>query len=446
MTIRFDDAWAKALEVAKQAAVSTHLDVVLVRDILGRVSVVLDDSAGDPPTGSLVEDLGVKLAAEAGPFIMSAPVTLASTLFAPDQVLHARDLVTVQDPAGDSGRVSTLERGVVGAEWLHPRPESGNERSNRVVLYGFKGGVGRSTATFMLAQHLAGQGHCVLAVDLDLESPGLGALLQGDDDLPDYGLVDHLAESAVGNEDGLDLVTKSKTVQVSGNGEVWVAPAGGRPRKGYDYLAKLNRAYFDLPGGDAEERPAGLASRLEAAVHDCEQQVARRSRQPDVVLLDSRAGIHDIAAIAITQLGDLSLLFGSDSVPTWNGYRALFQQWSQIPERARAIRERLRMVAAMVPRDRREGYLEVFRDHAQGCFAATLYDDVPSGGDLEADAELFNPAPDDDAAPHAPLPILFIPELVGLDPAARRNWHEIDPSAYSTFVDTATDLILGERS
>jgi hypothetical protein len=44
------------------------------------------------------------------------------------------------------------------------------------------------------------------------------------------------------------------------------------------------------------------------------------------------------------------------------------------------------------------------------------------------------------------LPILFIPELVGLDPAARRNWHEIDPSAYSTFVDTVTDLILGERS
>jgi len=156
--------------------------------------------------------------------------------------------------------------------------------------------------------------------------------------------------------------------------------------------------------------------------------------------------MHDIAAIAISQLADLSLLFGSDSAPTWNGYRALFQQWSQIPERARAIRERLRMVAAMVPRDRREGYLEEFRDHAQGCFAATLYDDVPGGSDLEAGAEPFNPAPDDEAAPHTPLPILFIPELVGLDLAARRDWHEIDPSAYSGFVDTATDLILGERS
>lgn len=443
MTIRFDDAWSKALELAKQAAVSTHLDVVLVRDILGRVSLVLNDLAGVQEIDSPVEAVRARLAAAAGSFVASEPVVLASTLFAPDQVLLARDLVTVQDPVDEVGRVSTLERGVVGAEWLHPRPETAIARSNRVVLYGFKGGVGRSTATFMLAQHLAGQGHCVLAVDLDLESPGLGALLQSDDDLPDYGLVDYLVESAVGNEDGLDLVTKSKTVQVSGNGEVWVAPASGRPRKDYDYLAKLNRAYLDLPA--VEGRSAGLAGRLEAVVQGCEQQVARLSRQPDVILLDSRAGIHDIAAIAITQLADLSLLFGSDSAPTWNGYRALFQQWSQIPEGARVIRERLRMVAAMVPRDRRERYLELFRDHAQGCFAATLYDDLPSGSDLQANSEPFNPAPDDDAAPHAPLPILFIPELVGLDPAARRDWHEIDPSAYATFVDTATDLILGDR-
>jgi hypothetical protein len=403
---------------------------------------VLDDSPGDrPPAESVVEDLGRILVAGVAPFATPAPVVLVSTLFAPDQVLNARDLVSLQSNVGEGGRVSILERDVVGAEWLHPRQGAGSNEGNRVVLYGFKGGVGRSTATFMLAQHLASQGHCVLAVDLDLESPGLGALLQGDDDLPDYGLVDYLAESAVGNEDGLDLVTKSKTVQVGGNGEVWVAPSGGRPREGYSYLAKLNRAYFDLPGGGAEEQLVGLPSRLEAAVRGCERRVAFLSRQPDVVLLDSRAGIHDIAAIAITQLADLSLLFGSDSAPTWNGYRALFQQWSQIPERARAIRERLRMVAAMVPRDRREGYLELFRDHAQGCFAATLYDDIPSGGDMGV--EPFNPAPDDEAAPHAPLPILFVPELVGLDPASRRDWHEIDRGAYAEFVETVSDLILG---
>jgi hypothetical protein len=37
MTVRFDDAWAKALEVAKQAAESTRLDVLLVRDVLANL-------------------------------------------------------------------------------------------------------------------------------------------------------------------------------------------------------------------------------------------------------------------------------------------------------------------------------------------------------------------------------------------------------------------------
>jgi len=104
------------------------------------------------------------------------------------------------------------------------------------------------------------------------------------------------------------------------------------------------------------------------------------------------------------------------------------------------------MVAAMVPRDRRESYLEQFTDHAQSCFAATLYDDVPGGEELDSHAELFNPAPDDESAPHYPLLIMFVPELVGLDLAARSGWDEIDRSAYAAFLSNATDLILEERS
>jgi hypothetical protein len=297
----------------------------------------------------------------------------------------------------------------------------------------------------MLAQHLAGQGRCVLVVDLDLESPGVGTLLQDDGDLPDYGLVDYLTESAVGNEEGLDLVTRSQTVRVGGNGEVWAAPAGGRPRAGYDYLAKLNRAYLDLPASSPEGTPRTLANRLEAAIKACELRVTQLSRHPDIVLLDSRAGIHDIAAIAITQLAGYSLLFGTDSPATWNGYRELFRQWGKVPEHARIIRERLRMVAAMVPRDRRDSYLETFRDHAQSCFAVTLYDDVPSGSDLDAEVGLYNPAPEDESAPHSPLPIYFAPDLVGLDAAARRNWHEIDPGAYTFFLSGVTQLILEDQ-
>jgi hypothetical protein len=445
MINRFDSASAAALALASTAAEETLLDVVLVRDVIGRISLVVDDSPHDGPSAEYVNTLAGRLAEATKPFTAPAGVMLMSTMFDPSQVFQARDLITLRDRTSAHGRVSLLERGVVGAEWLHPRLSYKPTDSHRVTLYAFKGGVGRSSATFMLAQHLASHGKCVLVVDLDLESPGVSSLLQDDDDLPDYGVIDYIAENAVGNAEGLDLVTKSQTVRVGGNGEVWVAPAGGRPRDGYDYLAKLNRAYLPLPATTPESEPQTLASRLEFAVRGCEGRVRQLSRQPDITLLDSRAGIHDIAAIAITQLAQDSLLFATDSPATWNGYRELFRQWSRVPARAQAIRDRLRMVASMVPRDHRDAYLESFRDHAQSCFAATLYDDVPSGDASGEAATRFNFAPDDEDAPHAPLPIYFAPDLVALDAAARRNWYEIDPGAYTAFLDRAMVLIVGEQ-
>lgn len=445
MTNRFDSAWAAARALASAAAEETLLDVVLVRDVIGRVSLVIDDSQQNAPSSDYVHALTDRLAQATKPFTAPVGVMLVSTMLAPSQILHARDLVTLRDRTSAHARVSALERSVVGAEWLHPRLNGKPTDSQRVTLYAFKGGVGRSSATFMLAQHLASHGKSVLVVDLDLESPGVSSLLQDDGDLPDYGVIDYIAESAVGNSDGLDLVTKSQTVRVGGNGEVWVAPAGGRPRDGYDYLAKLNRAYLDLPATTPEGVPRTLASRLESAVEACERRVRELSRQPDITLLDSRAGIHDIAAIAITQLAQDSLLFATDSPATWNGYRELFRQWGRVPARAQAIRNRLRMVAAMVPRDHRDAYLETFRDHAQSCFAATLYDDVPGREDPDEATAEFNFAPDDEDAPHAPLPIYFAPDLVALDAEARRNWHEIDPGAYTAFLDGATVLIVGDQ-
>jgi hypothetical protein len=451
MTIRFDDAWDGALQVAADAASNTHRDVILVRDLLGRVSLVVEDlaetgTAGNDSAAGWVDDLAARLATAAGPFIGPTPVTLASGLFSPDLVLRSPDIITVAEATSGRGRVRVLERGVVGAEWLHTRsPGDDGSAIHRVALYGFKGGVGRSTATFMLATEVAARDRVALVVDLDLESPGVGALLQGDDDLPDYGLVDYLAESAVRNEGGLELVVRGGLAPVSGNGEVWVAAPSGRPRAGYDYLAKLNRAYLDLPGGDHRSGGGGLAGRIEAAIGYCEDEVeAKTGRRPDVVLLDSRAGVHDIAAVVITKLADLSLLFALDSAQTWNGYRLLFQQWSRVPEQAREVRNRLQMVASMVPRADREAYLERFRDHAQSCFAETLYDDVQAAEEV-ADDDQYNPAPDDELAPHFPWPILHVPEYVGLDLSARPGWHDIDRPAYETFLNNAASMILGEE-
>jgi hypothetical protein len=273
----------------------------------------------------------------------------------------------------------------------------------------------------------------------------VSSLLQPSAELPQHGLVDHLVEAAVGNEEDLELVVKSQRLQVAGNGEVWLAPAGGRPRPGYDYLAKLNRVYSDVPVPTSDRPPRSFGTRLAAAVEACERQVTERSRRLDETLLDCRAGIHDIAAVALTQLGELNLLFATDTEYSWDGYRELFRAWARTPQRAREIRQRLRMVAALVPTGFEAAYLESFRDHAQACFAETLCDDVPA--DVVADPNAYNPAPEDEDAPRYPLRVLFSRELVGMDPARNPDWHRSDMvmGAYRSFVEDAIRLRASER-
>lgn len=434
MIVRFDEAWRGALDIANTAAKDLDTDVTVVRDLLGRSSFVVDLPDDDPRIPGLRE----RLIASCSPFVGLEPVLLAGTLFAPGQIFDSPDRHLVPSFLADSGRVSVIERGTVGADWLRPAQEP---TGARVALYGFKGGVGRSTATFVLARHLARQGKSVLVVDLDLESPGVTSLLHTDLQYADHGIVDHLVESAVGNEAGLDLVARSDSIgEFYGNGEVWLASAGGRPRDGYSYLDKLNRVYLDLPPTPGSEA-VSFGRRLADAIVACEAQVARRSRQPDVVLLDSRAGIHDVAAVALTQLSTLALLFATDSPQTWQGYRALFDQWRtrlDVETRDR-IRNRIKLVAAMVPSNRADEYLRNFADNAQECFAATLYENEEGAVDLD----VFNFAPDDPSAPHYPLPISHSMDLVGLDPRRDDSWATTSmvEAAYREFVDAVSAML-----
>ncbi|ORT59289.1 AAA family ATPase [Streptomyces sp. CB03238] len=453
--VRFDTAWQVALDHAQQAAAQFGMDVVVTRDVLGRACLLIDDRQSPlTPNDPAVVNLRDAFTAATRPFTGLEPLLFGDKLFAPELYFDADDRVEVtprQATGTGPGSVHVLERTVIGTEWARstPAPSAGasRRRDRRVALYGFKGGVGRTTATAVLARYLAGTGRCVLVVDLDLESPGVSNLLEDPAGIPRHGIVDHLVEAGVGNADGLELVARSSALPFKGNGEVWLAPAGGSPLEGepYDYLAKLNRIYSDLAGLNPGDGDRPFALRLEEAIAACEDQVTELSRPPDVVLLDSRAGMHDIAAVTLTHLSGLALLFAVDNPSTWEGYRMLFTQWQQRPALARELRERLRIVAAMFHSAGDAKRLPVLIDRAQGLFASTLYDQLDTdeeGADDEGD-ELYHPPLEDDDAPHAAIPILFGNDLVGLDPLRSRDWPELPfvDAAYRTFTTTVERLL-----
>jgi hypothetical protein len=125
---------------------------------------------------------------------------------------------------------------------------------------------------------------------------------------------------------------------------------------------------------------------------------------PDVVLIDSRAGIDEVSSACITSLGaETVLLFAIDSDQTWAGYDILFRHWLR-NEAAQTIRSRLRIVGALIPEINQGEYIDGLREHAWDIFTDRLYDPVPPD-DFEGD--YFNYDKTDEEAPHNPWPVLW---------------------------------------
>ncbi|MFJ7529369.1 KGGVGR-motif variant AAA ATPase [Streptomyces griseus] len=443
--VRFDEARPAAFALAREAA-EEGFHVLLVRDVLGRFSLVVDDGdedRGEVASGEQANRWRESFTARLGRYCGERPLTLTSATRLPKSLTASPRAMEVAAATPTTGSIRFLDNTVVGEDWSHvttpSAAEVGATRTRRTALYGFKGGVGRTTAAAMLARRLADEGNIVLVVDLDLESPGVGPLLLAGGSLCRYGVVDHIVESALGNADGLEIVTRS-AYEPRNKGELWIAPARGTGTEGvpYAYVDKLNRVYADAEGGR-------FADRLAATVRACEQAVERgdSARLPDVVLLDSRAGIHDVAAVTISHLCDYALLFGADSDQTWAGYRDLFEAWAASGQ-APAIRTKLRMVASMVPDSAHysmDAHLGSLRKNAHSAFSL-LYDSLAPG----EIADGSDGAPDltDDSAPHHAIPILFEPGLIGMNVPNSPDWQErpFVQAAYREFLDTVVPLIM----
>lgn len=419
--LHFTDALRQAARMATDSALPPTPEVRLVRDVRGRLRFAINEKESRyPPAAKALLEAGQ---AALGPWSGGATVLFRDQFSDPVAVFASSDWhitrvpqsYNADDEAQDVRTVKLLDRQITGQDWLRTPAAGSHGPAHRVVFFGLKGGVGRSTALSLAAWGLARNGRRVLLVDFDLESPGLSSLVLASDRTPDIGLVDWLVEDAVGQ--GAALLPRMVADSPLGDGatgSVRIVTAMGREER--DYLPKLARAYADVPSPTG---PQALGVRLRKLLEQLETQ-----ERPDVVLIDSRAGLHDLAAVAITGLADSALLFATDSDQTWAGYRQLFAHWQRRPEVVRHVRERLQLVRALQPvRGRVEG-LRRFKQQAYRLFSG-LYDALPADTAANTSAAepdtpgLFHPLEAEELAPHSPIQIGWSEQFQEFDPRIR---------------------------
>ena len=400
--VRFNDALRIAAIATKSSTLPVDQSVRIIRDVYGRIRFALDCDLDQYPEASRLELEAVLKAL--GGFSTSAEPLFRNDFSNPDAIFKSPDWhnTTVSSEVNKDGvmqpdvTVMVLDRQITGQDWLNTSASDFAAHPHRLVFYGLKGGVGRSTALAMVAHGLARQGKRVLLIDFDLESPGLSGLLLPPERVAEFGLVDWFVENAVGQGDDVvrSMVSSSLLAEAT-TGDIRVAAAMGQGEQAY--LSKLARAYADIPSAAGPQR---FASRMRHIVELLEAQ-----EKPDVVLIDSRAGLHDIAAVSITLLADTALLFATDGAQNWLGYQQLFAHWQHRPEVSARVRDRLAIVRALTPQSDREKKVKLFREHAYELFSSTLYDVIPplKEGQPEPEVEPFNPPMGDESAPHFPI-------------------------------------------
>ena len=329
------------------------------RDLNGRVRLILPERIKESEQRVLWDFLASNLMQRLGKhaYPQNTEILFESNR---EQALHGATSYLVDGFTN----VWVVDRLATEADWARIAPET--ERVPRIVFFSIKGGVGRSTALAATAWSLAQEGKRVLVLDLDLESPGLSSALLPTERQPMYGITDWLIEDLVDNGDVV-FENMVATSNLSHDGEIYVVPAHGADHG--EYIAKLGRVW--MPKLLADGTREAWSFRLNRLLQDLEERV-----HPDVVLIDSRSGIDEIASTCITELGaNLILLFSLEGEQTWNGYRMLFEQWLRAGV-AQQIRERLQVVGAIVPEFDRVGYLAGLREHSYGIFVDTLYDEI----------------------------------------------------------------------
>lgn len=169
----------------------------------------------------------------------------------------------------------------------------------RVVFYSYKGGVGRTTALIQTAFQLARQGKRVVLVDMDVEAPGLQALLPPIDKPVDEGLIDYLWERQTcffdeHHQPKIELTNIIYSVKDNqSRRDLFIVPAGKIGQRYIQRLSILSTTHLFSSSTDPW--------------YQFEEELWNQY-QPDIMLIDARTGLNEWGGLSLLQLADESFV------------------------------------------------------------------------------------------------------------------------------------------
>ncbi|MCY1056582.1 hypothetical protein [Nannocystis sp. SCPEA4] len=259
-----------------------------------------------------------------------------------------------------------------------------------VVFHGFKGGAGRTTLLAGYALARARRGASVAVLDLDLDAPGVGSLLAADQDgtTARWGTLDFLLEASAPLPLA-DYFHVCSREPVTGEGRIEVFPAGALNDV---YLTKLSRVDLNVRN-DIRAHPLW---RLLQAI---------RTRNPDIILLDGRAGLSPAAGLLLSGIAHMHVLIATSNIQNLQGLERVIRHLGFEQARREQSQAECVVVQAMVPddTDAARSARESFASRVEDMFRSGYYTRESTADDHTWSLDDL----DSDIAPHVPVPISY---------------------------------------
>lgn len=228
-----------------------------------------------------------------------------------------------------------------------------------ITFYSYKGGVGRSTALASCATYLSYHyGKKIVILDCDFEAPGFTNFFMEVPDSPinKEGLVEYFIDEATSDSPILNKYYWQVSKQFTGQGDVYVFPAGNLDDTEHlDGAFNTHRTHY-LNGLTRIDMfsPDVLVNQFEKLLNQIHEEIS-----PDVVFLDSRTGFNDIFGVSVFRLSDVVIgFFGNNtqSVPGLDFFLELLNQESS---------PRLLVVNSIIPATHRYDRINSFKNYIE---------------------------------------------------------------------------------